>query len=82
MMGALAPRELLVDLLQKEIDAFKEAQVLGKSEKEQIKQFQKIAPPCILIISKIASEERGPFEMMEDIEKLTKARDLLDMKES
>jgi galactose-1-phosphate uridylyltransferase len=80
LMAHLMPKEALVEQLEHRIEEFKEANLLHKSEEEINKAFDMLAPYCMMIITKIQGDD--PLTMMQEIDKIEKARNLLDPKES
>lgn len=76
MMAFVSPEDFLVDRLDEKVKEFLEAKLLGKSEEELQKIFKDLAPYCMMILTKIQGDD--PMKMMDDIDKIEKARNLIE----
>jgi hypothetical protein len=81
MLASITPKELLVNQLEEAVNEFKDAKILGKSDDEMDDLFQRLAVPCLLILTKINGAGKDPIEMMKRMNVLRKAHDLISPSE-
>jgi len=76
VVASICPPEFLVDRLEDQIKEYKEAKLLNKSEAEIKKQFEALAPHCMMILTKISGSD--PTTLLDDMDKVERARNLID----
>ncbi len=71
MMSKMMPQADIIDLVDKEIQAYKTLQMSGATEKELAEQFEKLSMPCTMVMMNTVDKQSGEvMEIIEDGEKI------------
>jgi len=76
MVTHVAPESFLVEKLEEAVKGYLEAKLLNKPESELKELFEKLAPYCMMILTKIQGDD--PMKMMDEMNKIESARKLIE----